>query len=104
MQYFAPNHGWGSADVSAADTTPAEREKFVTGLDFRRVRFLEGRNLQLNPPQTGGRLNLMIGAYVEVDGKPHAAFERHMRFEEIRAVNGEATAGARAEAQKKAEG
>ncbi len=80
VQYFVPNYGWISSDVSAGDTTPTERERFASGLDCRRVHFSEGRDLQLNPPQAGGRVNLLIGAYVEVDGKPHTAFVRRMKF------------------------
>ena len=85
VQYFVPGYGWTSTDVSAGDTTPAERARYMSSLDNRRVRFLEGRDLTLNPPQAGGRVNLVIGAYIEIDGKPHAAFDRTIKFEEIRA-------------------
>lgn len=83
VQYFVPNYGWVSADVSAGDTSPSERERFVSGLYCRRIRFAEGRDLQLEPPQNGPRLNLLIGAYVEVDGKPWNTFERRMKFLEV---------------------
>jgi transglutaminase-like putative cysteine protease len=83
VQYFVPNYGWISSDLSAGNTTPAERDQFASGLDCRRIHFSEGRDLQLNPPQSGPRVNLLIGAYVEVDGKPHAAFERRMKFETV---------------------
>jgi transglutaminase-like putative cysteine protease len=83
VQYFVPNYGWTSCDISAGDTTPPDRDKFASGLDWRRIRFSEGRDLQLNPSQAGPRVNLLIGAYVEVDGKPHAAFERRMKFQSV---------------------
>ncbi|HEV3142974.1 MAG TPA: transglutaminase domain-containing protein [Gemmataceae bacterium] len=83
VTYFVPNYGWVPMDISAANTTPAERDRFFSGLDERRLRFSEGRDLELNPRQQGPRVNLFITAYVEVDGKPHAAFERTLRFVEL---------------------
>jgi hypothetical protein len=71
-------------DLSAADTNPDKREFYYTGLDDRRIRFAEGRDLELNPRQTGERLNLLIVAYVEVDGKPHKAFERVLKYVEVK--------------------
>jgi transglutaminase-like putative cysteine protease len=84
VTYFVPNYGWVPLDVSAGNTTPAEKEHFRSGLDERRVRFLEGRDLELNPRQQGPRVNLLIVAYVEVDGKPHTKFERVLHFDEVR--------------------
>lgn len=83
VQYFVPNYGWVATDVSAGDTNPLERDFFFSGLDERRIRFSEGRDLDLNPKQDGPRLNLMIVAYVEVDGKPHTGFQRNLRFTEV---------------------
>jgi transglutaminase-like putative cysteine protease len=83
VQYFVPNYGWVPADLSAADTTPGERDRFLSGLDERRIRFAEGRNLELNPKQAGPRVNLMIVAYAEVDDKPHTKFERVLRYTEV---------------------
>jgi transglutaminase-like putative cysteine protease len=83
VTYFVANYGWVPMDISAANTTPAERDRFFCGLDERRLRFSEGRDLELTPRQQGPRVNLFITAYVEVDGKPHAAFERVLRFVEL---------------------
>lgn len=84
VQYFVPNFGWVPMDISAANTNPDKREFYFSGLDERRVHFAEGRDLQLTPKQEGPRLNLLIVAYVEVDGKPHTRFDRVLRFDEIR--------------------
>jgi transglutaminase-like putative cysteine protease len=83
VTYFVPNYGWVPMDISAANTTPTERDRFFSGLDERRLRFSEGRDLELNPRQQGPRVNLFITAYIEVDGKPHTAFERVLRFVEL---------------------
>lgn len=84
VEYFVPNYGWVPADLAAANTNPAKREFYFSGLDERRIHFLEGRDLDLSPPQAGPRLNLLISAYVEVDGKPHASFKRFLKYEEIK--------------------
>jgi transglutaminase-like putative cysteine protease len=80
VQYFVPHYGWVSTDMSAADTNPGQEDFYFSGLDERRIWFLEGRDLELNPKQAGDRLNLLIVAHVEVDGRPHAAFKRQVRF------------------------
>jgi transglutaminase-like putative cysteine protease len=80
VQYFVPNYGWVSTDMSAADTNPGQEDFYFSGLDERRVWFLEGRDLELNPKQSGERINLLIVAHVEVDGRPHTAFTRNVRF------------------------
>jgi len=87
VQYFAPGYGWVPLDLSAADTaaTPDGRAQYLAGrLDDHRVRFAEGRDLDLSPRQDGLPVNLFIGAYVEVDGKPHTAVHRTLWFNEIR--------------------
>ncbi len=84
VTYFVPGYGWVPMDIVAANTNPAERDRYFSGLDERRIRFVEGRDLELNPRQQGPRVNLFIGAYVEVDGRPHAQFDRVMKFTEIR--------------------
>jgi transglutaminase-like putative cysteine protease len=88
VQYFVPNYGWVPMDISAANTNPAMRDFYFSGLDNRRVRFAEGRDLDLTPKQDGPRLNLFIIAYVEVDGKPHTSFQRMLKFTEVKAAQG----------------
>lgn len=84
VEFFAPNYGWIPLDVAAGDTNPDKKDFYFGGLDERRVLFNEGRDLDLSPKQEGGRINLVIGAYVEVDGKAHTAWDRTMRFTEIK--------------------
>ncbi len=93
VQYFAPNYGWVPMDLSAADIDPARRDLYFGGLDDHRIRFVEGRDLELSPRQDGPRLNLLTGAYVEVDGKPFTSFDRTMRFTEVSAASGAAKPG-----------
>lgn len=82
VQYFVPNYGWVSTDISAANTNPGKEDFYFSNVDERRVWFLEGRDLELNPRQDSGRLSLFIIAHVELDGQPHTAFDRVVRFTE----------------------
>ena len=87
IEYFVPNYGWVSADLAAANTNPVKRDFYFSGLDERRIHFLEGRDLELCPRQEGPRLNLLISAYIEVDGKPHATFKRVLKYDEIKSLS-----------------
>lgn len=84
VEFFAPNYGWIPLDVAAGDTNPDKKDFYFGGLDERRVLFNEGRDLDLSPKQEGGRINLVIGAYVEVDGKAYTEWSRNMKFTEIK--------------------
>lgn len=81
---FVPNCGWVPMDISAGNTNPKERGRFSSGLDERRIRFHEGRDLELSPKQDGPRVSLFITAYIEVDDKPHKKFDRQLQFEVIK--------------------
>jgi Transglutaminase-like enzymes, putative cysteine proteases len=83
VAFFAPSYGWVPCDLAAGNTVPDKKDFYFGGLDDRRVLFSEGRNFDLTPKQEGPRLNLLIRAYVEVDGKPHDAFDRVLKFTTI---------------------
>jgi len=40
-------------DIAAANTNPGQRDFYFSGLDERRVHFIEGRDLDLAPQQAG---------------------------------------------------
>jgi transglutaminase-like putative cysteine protease len=84
VQFFVPNYGWVPMDIAAANTNPAKRDFYFSGLDNRRVHFSEGRDLDVAPKQDGPRLNLLIIGYVEVDGKPHDSFQRVLKYTEVK--------------------
>ena len=86
VTFYAPGHGWVPCDIAAGDTNPDKRDFYFGGLDERRILFSSGRDLDLVPRQDGPPVNLFIRAYVEVDGKPHADYERVLRFVERRAA------------------
>ena len=80
VTFFAPGYGWVPVECSAADKMPERREFYFGGLDDARLEFAEGRDHDLAPLQKGPRPDLVIRAYVEVDGKPHRSFTRNLRF------------------------
>lgn len=86
VTFFAPDYGWVPIEISAANTTPGKRDFYFGGLDDRRIRFAEGRDLDMTPKQAGPRVNLMIVAHVEVDGQAHNEFQRVVRFDEVKAL------------------
>jgi transglutaminase-like putative cysteine protease len=94
VEYFVPNYGWVPMDIAAANTNPAQRDFYFSGIDERRVHFIEGRDLDLSPRQDGPKLNLMIIAYVEVDGKPLTTFKRVLKFNEIKSLASNSQAAA----------
>jgi transglutaminase-like putative cysteine protease len=83
VQYFVPNYGWVSADLSEADVR-GRADYDVSSMDERHIRFAEGRDLRLTPAQDGPPVNLFLVAHVEVDGRPHPSFDRVLRFQRVR--------------------
>jgi transglutaminase-like putative cysteine protease len=71
--WFKPDgHGWVPVDISEANRHPEKRDYFFGNLDANRVAFTTGRDLVLDPKQSGGPLNYFIFPYVEVNGEPYA--------------------------------
>jgi transglutaminase-like putative cysteine protease len=78
--FFAPGLGWVPLDVSSADTAPAGRaDEWFGGLDEHRLEWAEGRDFDLEP-RSSVRPDLVIGGWVEVDGKAHHGLERVLHF------------------------
>ena len=81
--FFAPGIGWIPLDVSSGDAAPVERAAdWFGGLDDRRMEWAEGRDFDLEP-KSAVRPDLVIGGWVEVDGKPHKGFDRVVNFQRV---------------------
>jgi transglutaminase-like putative cysteine protease len=74
-------YGWIPVDCSEAQKHPEKREYFFGALDEDRVALSVGRDIRLNPPQQGERLNYFVYPYAEIDGNPHEKIDRRIRFE-----------------------
>ena len=78
--YDDASTSWVPVDISEADKHPEKAAYFFGRLDAERVLFSRGRDVRL-PGMKGKPLNyLPAGAYVEVDGKPHAAVTRTITY------------------------
>jgi transglutaminase-like putative cysteine protease len=82
-EFFVPGSGWVTADpadvrkamlvekLELSDSKAREyRSFFWGGIDAYRVVLARGRDLKLNPPQSGAPLNTFGYPYAEVGGKP----------------------------------
>ncbi len=74
-EFYLEGYGWIPIDASEAAKNPEKREYFFGALDENRVEFTIGRDLVLEPKQTGEPLNYFVYPYVEVDGKEYRDFE-----------------------------
>ena len=80
-EWYSPGYGWvvvDPADVRKAilekkislEQAKPLREYYFGAVDESRIAFGTGRDLVLNPPQTGEPLNYFMYPYAEADGKP----------------------------------
>ncbi len=110
IEFHAPGIGWIPLDVAVADiyvkgVTLNEKNEpkirlttadgyrgpdeamvsyYFANLEPRRVTWSRGRDLTMEPKQAGGPVNMMAKAYVEIDGKPSADYERKLTFRDVR--------------------
>jgi hypothetical protein len=83
MNFFAPGLGWVPLDVSSGVTAPSGRAgDWFGGLDDSRLEWAEGRDFDLEP-RSEVRPDLVIRAWVEIDGKPHKSLERVVDFQRL---------------------
>lgn len=80
-EFYMPGYGWVPVDPS--DVRKAMLEKKITdpkevkdlveyyfgAVDENRIAYQSGRDLTLNPPQSGDKLNYFMYPYAEADGK-----------------------------------
>jgi hypothetical protein len=78
LKVLDPGRLFGSAETSR------EARVFFGAFDEDCVAFSVGRDIRLNPPQQGERLNYFVYPYAEIDGRPHEKFDRQIRFENSR--------------------
>ena len=71
--YHDDDGHWRPIDASEADKDPTKTDYFFGTICANRVAFSRGRDLILDPPQSGEPLNFLIYPYVEVDGKADVA-------------------------------
>ncbi|MEE9913953.1 MAG: transglutaminase domain-containing protein [Deltaproteobacteria bacterium] len=82
VEFYAPGYGWVVADPAdvrramlAKNTKDVKDvtdlvEYYFGGVDEIRLAYYEGRDILLNPSQSGERLSYIMYPYAEADGKP----------------------------------
>lgn len=82
-EFYLSGLGWVPVDISEAWQNPAQHEFFFGSLDANRVQFTIGRDLTLNPLQSGPPVNYLVYPYVELDGQPYDHLQKRFSFREI---------------------
>jgi hypothetical protein len=82
-EFFDPQHGWIPIDISEAWKHPDKKNYFFGAHDDNRVQFTVGRDLELNPKQSGKPLNYFIYPYVEVAGKEYPNVSNAFSFSDV---------------------
>ena len=79
--WFLPNQkGWIPVDISEANRNPELKDYYFGNLTEDRVRFTTGRDINLEPRQSGPALNFFIYPYAEVGGQAHPQEKVERRF------------------------
>ncbi len=72
---------WIPVDISEADKKPHLRDYFFGNLDPYRISFTIGRDLTLEPEQSGKPLNYFIYPYAELNGKKYSGVIWQLTYE-----------------------
>lgn len=82
-EFYAEGYGWIPVDSSEASKNKAKKEYYFGNLCENRVEFTRGRDILLEPPQQGERLNYFIYPYFELNGEPYGSMEKSFSFREL---------------------
>lgn len=83
-RFFVPGAGWAPVDISEASKEPSKGNYYFGSIDENRILFSRGRDVLLNPPQSGKRLNFFgPDPYIEVDGKQFNGFGREISYVDV---------------------
>ena len=87
--FYAPGIGWVPLDISSGDAVSGplagaavwgRSDDWFGGLDENRIEWAEGRDFDLEP-RSQVKPDLIIRAWVEVDGEPTKGYERIVNFQ-----------------------
>ncbi|MEA2604138.1 MAG: hypothetical protein QOF89_5130 [Acidobacteriota bacterium] len=81
-EFYLDGYGWVPVDASEARKHPEKRDYFFGAHDENRVQFTLGRDLVLNPKQSGDPLNYFIYPYVEVNGQPFSKVAKTFHYQD----------------------
>jgi len=83
-KFFVPGYGWIPVDISEARKDMSKKDYFWGTICENRVKFSEGRDIELVPAQQGEKLNYFgPDPYIEIDGKTFKGFKRLIAYKNI---------------------
>lgn len=82
-EFYLKQRGWVPLDISEAWQHPDKREFFFGGHDANRVQFSVGRDITLDPGQSGEPLNYFVYPYAEVDGAAYPNISHDFAFHDV---------------------
>jgi transglutaminase-like putative cysteine protease len=82
-QFYVDGIGWVPIDASEADKHPELREYYFGTLGTRCVALSHGRDIVLEPRQSGPPLNEFAAPYAEVDGRPRESVRWEGRYRSL---------------------
>lgn len=79
-EFYVQGIGWVPIDASEAWKHREKVDYFFGAIDTNRVMFSLGRDIRLNPAQSGEPLNYFVYPYAEVDGQPFTDLKNDYSF------------------------
>jgi len=79
-EFYLAGKGWVPVDISEAWLDKSKYDFFFGSVDVNRVRFSAGRDITLEPKQSGPPVNYFVYPYVELNGKPYGGVQDHFSF------------------------
>jgi hypothetical protein len=88
-EFYLDGKGWVPVDISEAWKDKSRSDYFFGAHDDNRVAFTMGRDLTLNPRQSGDRLNYFVYPYVEMNRKKYENVSNQFSFSDVGASSHE---------------
>ena len=82
-EFYEEKLGWVPVDISEAWKDPSKKEYYFGAIDNSRLEFSHGRDITLEPAQTGVPLNYFIYPYAELDGKEYQDIEVSFKYQDM---------------------
>jgi hypothetical protein len=82
-EFYDDVYGWVPVDISEAKKNPQRKNYFYGNICENRVEFTMERDILLNPPQAGEKLNFFVYPYVEIDGILHSMIDKKFSIKNL---------------------
>ncbi len=92
-EFYVDGAGWIPVDASEAWKNPAKKDYFFGATDTNRVMFSLGRDIRLNPPQSGDPLNYFVYPYAELDARAFTQLTSEISFRDTATIASSTAAG-----------